>query len=71
MVVIIGHDEQYDIYTFGYDNWALDGDKLPTTEKAGTHGLSTIKNCRMGSIAIGTDGTSKILKGETAEWVDL
>jgi len=58
------------IYTFSYDDWAEDGDKLPRIGVAGKDVLSTIKSCSQNSYAIGTDGTMKVLKGSTNEWID-
>lgn len=54
---------------FSYDNWDLDKDSIPTLNSPGKELLSTIKSCCQGSIAIGTDGTMKILTGNN-EWVD-
>lgn len=54
---------------FSYDDWALDCDSIPTLDSAGKDSLSTIRSCCQGSIAIGTDGTMKILTGNN-EWVD-
>ena len=57
-------------YEFTYDDWTTDADKLPRIGISGKDGLSTVKGCRQGAMAIGTDGTIKILKGDTNEWID-
>lgn len=54
---------------FSYDNWDLDRDSIPTLNSAGKGTLSTIRSCCQGSVAIGTDGTMKILTGNN-EWID-
>lgn len=69
-VVVINENYTTKIYTFGYDNWNSDGDKLPRIGIRGKDNLNTIKSCSQNSIAIGTDGSKKILKGSTNEWVD-
>lgn len=56
---------------FGYDNWSDDGDSLPRIGTSGKNELKHIKGCSQNSIAIGTDGTCKILKGKTNKWVDF
>ena len=56
--------------TFFYDDWATDGDKLPRIGISGKDNLNTVKGCSQGSFAIGTDGSIKILQGETNEWID-
>lgn len=55
---------------FSYDDWQIDGSKLPTLDASGQDKLSTIKFCCQGSIAIGTDGSLKILTGSN-EWIDF
>ena len=69
-VVMINSNYNTGICTFGYDDWAVDGDKLPKIGIAGKDSLSTVKSCSQNSIAIGTDCTMKILKGNTNEWID-
>ena len=54
---------------FSYDNWNLDKDSIPTLDSAGKDVLSTIRSCCQGSMAIGTDGTMKILTGSN-QWID-
>lgn len=54
---------------FSYDDWDEDGDSLPTLTTAGKGVLSTIKSASQGSMAVGTDGTMKILTGSN-EWID-
>ncbi|MBQ6995291.1 MAG: hypothetical protein IJN64_12515 [Lachnospiraceae bacterium] len=54
---------------FSYDEWESDKDSIPTLNTPGKGVLSNIRSCTQGSIAIGTDGTMKILKGSN-EWVD-
>lgn len=60
-------------YTTGYSEFSYDTDedidKLPRINVAGKDNLATVKGCCQGSIAIGTNGTMKILKG-TNEWID-
>ena len=56
--------------TFLYDDWATDGDKLPRIGIAGKDALSTVESCAQGSFAIGTDGSIKVLKGDSNEWID-
>ena len=55
---------------FSYDNWDNDKDSIPTMNSAGKGVLSTIRSCCKGSLAIGTDGTMKILNGDNNEWID-
>lgn len=54
---------------FSYDNWDLDKDSIPTLDSAGKGNLSTIRSCCQGSVAIGTDGSMKIITGNN-EWID-
>lgn len=54
---------------FSYDNWETDKDLLPTLNTSGRGVLSNIHSCCQGSIAIGTDGTIKILTGAN-QWID-
>ena len=46
-----------------------DKDSIPTMNTAGKGILSTIRSCCQGSLAIGTNGTMYILKGDTNEWI--
>ena len=71
-MAVVKLDENFNtrVYKFGYDDWSVDGDKLPRIGIAGKDNLITIKGCSQNSVAIGTDGTMKILKGETNEWVN-
>lgn len=55
---------------FSYDNWDNDKDLIPTMNSVGKGILSTIRSCCQGSLAIGTDGTMKILNGDNNEWID-
>lgn len=55
---------------FSYDNWDNDKDSIPTMNSAGKGFLSTIRSCCQGSLAIGTDGTMKMLNGDLNEWID-
>ena len=48
---------------FSYDDWESDKDFIPTLDTPGKGVLSNIHSCIQGSMAIGTDGTIKILKG--------
>ena len=54
---------------FSYDTES-DVDKLPRINVAGKDNLVTVKSCSQGSIAIGTDGSMKILSGDLNEWID-
>lgn len=54
---------------FSYDDWTKDKDNIPDLNNAGKGVLSTIRSCCQGSMAIGTDGTIKILTGKN-EWID-
>ena len=69
-VTMLDNNYKTGYYEFGYDDWTIDGDKLPRIGIAGKDNLATIKGCSQNSIAIGTDGTIKILKGSTNEWID-
>lgn len=62
-VCLINKNNQTNYCEFSYDDWDLDSDSIPTLNSAGKDNLSTIKYCCQGSIAIGTDGTMKILTG--------
>ena len=68
-VVMLKHD-----YTTGYSEFSCDTesdiDKLPRINVAGKDNLVTVKSCSQGSIAIGTDGSMKILSGDLNEWID-
>lgn len=55
---------------FSYDNWENDKDSIPTMNTRGKGILSTIYSCSQGSLAIGTDGTNKILNGDSNKWID-
>lgn len=70
-VIMLNNNYTTGYCEFGYDNWEKDGDKLPRIGVKGKDNLSTINNCAQNSIAIGTDGTVKVLKGDTNEWVDF
>ena len=69
-VVMLEHN-----YTTGYSEFSYDTDedidKLPRINVVGKDNLATVKGCCQGSIAIGTDGTVKILNGEKNEWIDF
>ena len=69
-VILINSNYTSGVMTFGFDDWSIDGEKLPRIGVAGKDNLNTIKGCSMNSMAIGTDGTMKILKGSTNEWID-
>lgn len=68
-VALIDKNYNTNYCEFSYDDWDADKDSIPTLKSAGKGILSTIKSCNQGSMAIGTDGTIKILKGDN-EWVD-
>lgn len=70
MVSILSKDKNSLYCEFAYDDWATDGDNLPRIGVPGKGVLSTVKSCSQGSFAIGTDGTVKILNGDSNEWVD-
>lgn len=70
-VIILEHNYSTGYCEFGYDNWNEDGNKLPRIGITGKDNLVTIKSCSQNSIAIGTDGTVKVLKGDRNEWVDF
>lgn len=70
MVGLISLNEKTNFATFSYDDWNVDGDKLPKMDKPGEDVLSTIKKCAKGSFAIGTDGGIKTLNGDLNEWID-
>lgn len=61
-------------YTTGYAEFSYDDDsdidKLPRINVAGKDNLATVKGCCQGSIAIGTDGSMKILAGNINQWID-
>ena len=54
---------------FSYDNWENDKSSIPTMNTPGKENLSTIRSCSQGSKAIGTDGTIKILNGDSNKWI--
>lgn len=68
-VALIERNYNTNYCEFSYDDWDSDGDSIPTLTTAGKELLSTIKSCNQGSMAIGTDGTMKILTGNN-EWID-
>ena len=43
---------------------------MPTMNSRGKGILSTILSCSQGSLAVGTDGTMKILNGDSNEWIN-
>lgn len=69
-VSLIDKNYNTNYYEFSYDYWESDKNALPTLNTPGKGVLSTIKSCCQGSIAIGTDGTMKILRGEDNQWID-
>ena len=68
-VALINKNYDTNYCEFSYDNWDLDKDCVPTLNTSGKEGLATIRSCCQGSMAIGTDGTIKILSGNN-EWID-
>lgn len=62
-VCLISKDYSTNYCVFSYDNWSVDGDMLPNLNTAGKGVLNTVKSCSQGSLAKGTDGTSRILTG--------
>ena len=69
-VALMTMNYETNIASFSFDDWAIDGDKLPRIGIAGKDVLSTVGSCAQGSFAIGTDGSIKVLKGDTNEWID-
>lgn len=69
-VALMTMNYETNIASFSFDDWAIDGDKLPRIGIAGKDALSTVGSCAQGSFAIGTDGSIKVLKGDTNEWID-
>ena len=69
-VGVLNSDYTTKYYEFSYDDWSVDGDKLPKIGIKGKDNLNTIYGCCQGSYAIGTDGTVKVLNGDLNEWVD-
>ena len=69
-VALMTMNYETNIASFSFDDWAIDGDKLPRIGIAGKDALSTVGGCAQGSFAIGTDGSIKVLKGDTNEWID-
>lgn len=55
---------------FSYDDWEKDKNSIPTLNTAGKGKLSNIRSCSQGSLAIGTDGSMKVLTGSN-EWKDF
>ena len=68
-VSLIDKNDKTGYCEFSYDNWDTDKDSIPTMTTAGKGLLSTIKSCSQGSIAIGTDGSMKTLRGEDNTWI--
>lgn len=56
---------------FSYDDWDTDKDSIPNLDTPGKGVLSTIHSCCQGSVAVGTDGSLKILRGEDNSWIDF
>lgn len=69
-VALMTMNYETNIASFSFDDWAIDGDKLPRIGIAGKDALSTVGSCAQGSFAIGTDGSIKVLKGDSNEWID-
>ncbi len=68
-VSLLDRNYQTNYCEFSYDDWNSDKDSIPTLNSAGKETLSTIRSCCQGSIAIGTDGSLKILTGSN-QWID-
>ncbi len=68
-VSLLDRNYQTNYCEFSYDDWNSDKDSIPTLNSAGKETLSTIGSCCQGSIAIGTDGSLKILTGSN-QWID-
>ena len=69
-VALIDRNYETGYCEFSYDDWNTDKDSIPTMNTPGKDVLSTIKSCSQGSMAIGTDGTTKTLRGEDNQWID-
>ena len=69
-VSLIEKNHSTNYCVFSYDNWEKDKDSMPTMNTRGKGILSTILSCSQGSKAIGTDGTTKILNGDSNKWID-
>lgn len=69
MVALLKFDYNTRYGEFTYDSWDLDGAKLPTMNTSGSAELANITSACMGSIAIGTDGSYKVLHGDTNKWI--
>lgn len=67
-VSLLDRNYQTGYCEFSYDNWNIDKDSIPTMNTAGKGILSTVKSCCQGSMAIGTDGSMYILRGDN-EWI--
>ena len=68
-VSLLDRNYQTNYCEFSYDDWGKDKDYILTMNTAGKGILSTIRSCCQGSLAIGTNGTMYILKGDTNEWI--
>ena len=68
-VSLLDRNYQTNYCEFSYDDWNTDKDSIPTMNTAGKGILFTIRSCCQGSLAIGTNGTMYILKGDTNEWI--
>ena len=69
-VGLIKKNDKTNYCQFSYDDWDEDKDSIPTMNSPGKDILSTIRSCCQGSIAVGTDGTIKILRGKDNQWID-
>ena len=52
-VALMTMNYETNIASFSFDDWAIDGDKLPRIGIAGKDALSTVGSCAQGSFAIG------------------
>ena len=70
MVSLLERNPNTNYCEFSYDNWENDKDLIPTMNTPGKGKLSSVHSCSQGSIAIGTDGSLKMLNGDLNEWID-
>ncbi len=70
MVKEIIRDYKTQYAKFSFTDWAADENLLPTTTRGGNGDAKKYKSCISGSLAIGIDGSVKILNGDTDRWTD-
>lgn len=67
-VSLITRDYSTNYCEFSYDNWEQDKELIPT-QTVKPKGILSTTSPIQGSMAIGTDGTIKILTGD-GTWID-